>query len=91
MRREEEIVAGRAIRCGRMVLVPLLRVRAHAFTRTAGTGEADVIGFVASADDAPPRLIALDGALADAAAWSAWLAARPELLAAIRQRLAASL
>lgn len=88
LRREEDVVAGAAIACGELVLVPLLRVRAHAFTGWAGVGEGDAIGFVACAGDATPRLIALDDSLADAAAWSAWLADRPALLASIRDAIA---
>ena len=88
MRREEDVVAGVAIACGALVLVPLLRVRAHAFTGWAGVGEGDAIGFVACAGDATPTLIALDDSLADAAAWSTWLADRPALLASIRDALA---
>ncbi len=90
MRHEEDVVAGAAIPCGAVVLVPLLRMRAHAFASFAGTGEADVIGFVTCAKDTMPRLVALDDTLADASAWSAWLAARPALVAAIRERLARS-
>ena len=88
MRREEDVVTGAAIACGGLVLVPLLRVRAQAFTGWAGVGEGDAIGFVACAGDATPRLIALDDSLADAAAWSAWLADRPALLASIRDAIA---
>ena len=89
MRSDEDVVAGAAIGCGSLVLVPLLRTRAHAFTGWAGAGEVDVTGFVACGPDRTPRLLALDDALVDASAWSAWLAARPTLVAAIRERLAA--
>lgn len=85
--------AAPAIDCAGLVLVPLLRARAHAFTRYAGAAEADVAGFVACGGDAPPRLLLLDDALADAlhdaSACSAWLAAQPALIADIRARLAA--
>lgn len=87
MRHEEEVVAGAAVPCGDLVLVPLMRVRAHAFTAWAGIGESEVVGFVACSRDATPRLLALDDALADASAWSAWLAERPALLGAIRDAI----
>jgi hypothetical protein len=85
---DEDVVAGAAIPCGDRVLVPLLRVRAHAFTAFAGLGEAELIGVVACAGDAPPQLLALDETPSDAAGWNAWLAARPALVAAIRAAVA---
>lgn len=88
MRREEDVVAGAAIRCGDVLLVPLVRVRAHAFTALAGVGEAEVLGFVAYVGDAPPKLLALDDSLAGADEWSAWLAQRPALAGAIRDAIA---
>jgi hypothetical protein len=85
--------AGTAIACAGLLLVPLLRARAHALTGHAATAEADVAGFVACGGGAAPRLLLLDDALADAlrdaSACSAWLAARPALVADIRARITA--
>lgn len=86
--RSEAIVAGATIACGDARVVPLLRVRAHAFTAHAGLGEADLLGLLIVRDGVPPRLVALDPFLPDAAACSAWLDAQPELLAELRVRLA---
>lgn len=90
MRREEDVVAGTAIACGAMVLVPLLRVRACGFSARAGVVEADVAGFIACGADGTLRVVPLGDTPADAAAWSTWLAAHPALLVAIRDRLAAT-
>ncbi|MBM4246056.1 MAG: hypothetical protein FJ148_20040 [Deltaproteobacteria bacterium] len=90
MQREEDVVAGTAIVCGAVVLVPLLRVRTYAFSTRAGVAEADVAGFIACGADGTPRVVALGDTPADAAAWSTWLAAHPALLEAIRDRLAAT-
>lgn len=89
MRHEEDVVAGAAIRCGDVVLVPLLRVRADGFTAWAGVGTCDVLGFVAcGGGGTAPKLLALDDSLADGSAWSAWLAERPALAGAIREAIA---
>lgn len=100
MRHDESIVAGAPIECGATVLVPLLRVRAHAFTSWACMAEADVVAFVACVESGTTRVVPLDDTVCarilpvddtvcTAHDWSAWLAARPALVADIRARLVA--
>jgi hypothetical protein len=87
LRHDEAIVAGAPIRCGATLLVPLLRVRAHAFTAWAGMAEADVVAFVSCAGSGATRIVPLDDTVPAANDWSAWLAAHPALLADVRARL----
>lgn len=90
MRHDEEVVAGPAIACGATIVVPVLRLRAHALGTFAGIAEADVVAFVC-AGPAAPYVLALDDTLAVTGDWNAWLAAQPRLVAGIRARIAGRL
>jgi hypothetical protein len=86
--REDTLYAGSALRCGDVVLVPVVRVAARAFRGFVWDAEAEVLGFVTHGAATPGRFLALAPQPRNAPSWSAWLEARPELLVEIRQRLA---
>ena len=90
MRRDEALRAGRALRCGDTLLVPVLRAAARCHAGIVFDGEAELVGLITRAPAQPGRFLALAPLPPDAASWSAWLEARPTLLAEIRSRLDAA-
>jgi len=84
---DEELLAAGAIGCGDSVLVPVLRLRVRGLGPWV-SAEAELVGVVLRRG-AAGAFLAPDAAPVDAASWSAWLEARPELLRDIRARLAA--
>lgn len=87
---EETLSAGRALRCGDSLLVPVVRGTAR---HTAGRFfqcEATLLGVLELRTGALARFVALASLPLDAPSWSAWLEARPVLLAEIRARLDAA-
>lgn len=90
MRLEEEIVAAPALRCGTLLLVPLVRVRVRTLAGFAGLGEAELAALLVAPRDGRPFLLAPDADERDAPSWSELLSRDAALLAAIRARLGAS-
>ncbi len=90
MRPEETLGAGRALRCGDSLLVPVVRGTVR---NTAGRFfqcEATLVGVLELRSGVHARFVALASLPLDAPTWSDWLAARPALLAEIRARLDAA-
>lgn len=90
MPRDETLSAGRALRCGDTLLVPVLRATARSHGGIAFDGEAELVGLIARAPAQAGRFLALAPLPSDADSWSAWLEAHPALLAEIRRRLDAA-
>lgn len=90
MPREESLATGPALSCGDTLLVPIVRVAAGSHGGFLFDAEAELVGLVARNRARPGRFLALAPLPPDASSWSAWLAARPALLAEIRQRLDAA-
>ncbi|MEW6271716.1 MAG: hypothetical protein AB1689_20725 [Thermodesulfobacteriota bacterium] len=90
MRRDEaQLVAGAVRRCGGALVVPVVRVEASCVSSLAYTAEASLVG-VLIADQRGARWAPLGEPPQDAPSWQAWLAARPGLLAELRDRLEAA-
>jgi len=87
MPREESLGTGRALPCGDLLLVPVFRVAAGSHAALVFDAEAELVGLFARSASRSGRFLAVAPLPTDADSWSAWLEARPVLLAEIRQRL----
>lgn len=92
----DEVVAAPAIAAGPATLVPVLRVAAEGAAAARGrvgassvrlSGCAELVGVWLDRPPAAPTWLPACATPSGAATWSAWLAARPELLQAIEARL----
>lgn len=91
MSRDELLVAGDALRCGDVVLVPVVRASARTLGGVVLDAQIDVVGFLAHPRGAPARFFAAtESPPHGSASWNDWLALQPALLAAIRERLVAA-
>jgi len=87
---DETLSAGRALRCGDSLLVPVVRGTARHYGARFFHCEATLLGVLELRADAHARFLALAALPLDVPSWSDWLAAHPALLAEIRARLDAA-